>query len=99
MLLFAFLELCDKELVKAKELSDAIDTKEIDNILTLRLAVKKDALFHYNINSFAGTRYAISILKTSLFLLICSILVRLSMAFLFYTHTSKYVLIIIITQQ
>ena len=67
--------------------------------LTLRLAVKKDALFHYNIDSPAGTGCVISILKTSLFLSICSILVSLSMALLFYTHTSKYVLIITITQR
>jgi hypothetical protein len=67
--------------------------------LTLRLAVKKDALFHYNIDSLAGTGCAIFTSKTSLFLLICSILVSLSMALLFYTHTGKYVLIITITQR
>jgi hypothetical protein len=65
--------------------------------LTLRLAVKKDALFYYNIDFLAGTRYAISTLKTSLFLLICSILVSLLIAFLFYIYTGKYVLIITIT--
>jgi hypothetical protein len=65
--------------------------------LTLKLAVKKNALFYYNIDSLAGTEYAIFTLKTSLFLLICSILISLLMALLFYTHTSKYVLIITIT--
>jgi hypothetical protein len=67
--------------------------------LTLMLAVKKDALFHCNIDSPAGTGCAISTPKTSLFPSICSILVGLSMTPLFYTHTGKYVLIITITQR
>jgi hypothetical protein len=67
--------------------------------LTLTLAVKRDALFHYNIDSLAGTGCAISTPRTSLFLLICSILVGLSMAPLSCTHTGKSVSIITITRR
>ena len=65
---------------------------------TLKLAMKTSANFPFGINSYVSIGYFISTVKTSLFLLISSTLVSLSIVLLSYMKLGTFDLITTITQ-